>query len=94
MAQGLVSLLGFDGSSSEPAGSAALPTLMTGDGVQPDQGTPGEQASWPCVSSCYTEASREMFPDRAPILQWGIKKRDAQSFFVQEERPTPYDEGG
>jgi hypothetical protein len=35
-----------------------------------------------------------MFPGRAPILQWGIKKGVAQSFPVQEERPTPHDEGG
>jgi hypothetical protein len=30
-----------------------------------------------------------MFPGRVPILQWGIKKGDAQSFSVQEERTTP-----
>jgi len=29
-----------------------------------------------------------MFPGRGPILQWGIKKGDAQSFSVQEERTT------
>src|SRR3989454_12459070 len=30
---------------------------------------PREQASWSCVSSCYTEVSRHIFPGRAPILQ-------------------------
>jgi hypothetical protein len=35
-----------------------------------------------------------MFPGRAPILQWGIKKGDAQSFSVREERTTPPRRGG
>src|SRR5215470_12713702 len=35
-----------------------------------------------------------MFPGRGPILQWGIKKGEAQSFSVQEERTTPPRRGG
>jgi len=35
-----------------------------------------------------------MFPGRAPILQWGIKKGDAQSFSMQEECTTPPRRGG
>src|SRR5262252_1632211 len=35
-----------------------------------------------------------MFPGRGPILQWGIKKGDAQSLSVQEERTTPPQRGG
>src|SRR2546428_3047281 len=31
---------------------------------------------------------------KPPILQWGIKKDDAQSFSVQEERTTPPRRGG
>ncbi len=65
--------------SSERACGAALPTRMADDGVQHGLETPREQAPWSCVSSCYTEVSRQMFPGRAPILQWGIKKGDAQS---------------
>src|SRR5229473_6777893 len=49
---------------------------------------PREQASWTCVSSCYTEVSRQMFPGRAPILQWGIKKGDAQSSLQYRTTPT------
>ena len=79
VAQDPALLLGREGVSSESACGAALPTSMAGDGVQYGRETPGEQASWSCVSSCYTEVSRHMFPGRAPILQWGIKKGDAQS---------------
>src|SRR5712691_3397512 len=43
---------------------------------------------------CSTAGAQQMFPGRAPILQWGIKKGDAQSFSVQEERTTPRDAGG
>jgi hypothetical protein len=49
--------------------------------------------SWSCVSSGYTEGARHMFPGRAPILQWGIKKGNAQSFSVEEARTTPHDAG-
>src|SRR5712691_748692 len=94
LAQDPAPLLGRDGVSSERAYGAALPTQMAGDGVQHGRETPREQASWSCVSSCYTEVSRHMFPGRAPILQWGIKKGNAQSFSVQEERTTPPRHGG
>src|SRR5712691_10508643 len=43
---------------------------------------------------CSTAGAQQMFPGRAPILQWGIKKGDAQSFSVQEERTTPLRRGG
>src|SRR5262249_13307472 len=43
---------------------------------------------------CSTAGTQQMFPGRAPILQWGIKKGDAQSFSVQEERTTPPRRGG
>src|SRR4029453_13963873 len=74
LAQDPALLLGRDGVSSERACGAALPTQMAGDGVQHGRETPREQASWSCVSSCYTEVSRHLFPGGAPILQWGIKK--------------------
>src|SRR6476620_9030813 len=60
---------------------------MAGDGVQYGRETPREQASWSCVSSGYTEVSRHLFPGGAPILQWGIKKDEAQSSL--QYRATP-----
>jgi hypothetical protein len=33
-----------------------------------------------------------MFPGRGPILQWGIKKGEAQSFSVQEAGVTAFDD--
>ena len=63
--------------------------LMAGDGVQHGRETPREQASWSCVSSCYTEVSRQMFPGPSAHSAVGNKKGDAQSFSVQEERTTP-----
>jgi len=88
LAQDLAPLLSRDGVSSARACGAALPTQMAGDGVPHGLETPREQASWSCVSSCYTEVSRSMFPGRAPILQWGIKKGDAQSSLQYRTTPT------
>jgi len=79
LAQDPAPLPGLDGMSSERACGAALPTRRAGDGVPHGPEMPGEQAPWSCVSSGYTEVARQMFPGRAPILQWGIKKGDAQS---------------
>src|SRR5215510_6004726 len=47
-----------------------------------------------CFLPCSTAGARQMFPGREPILQWGIKKGDAQSFSVQEECTTPPRRGG
>src|SRR6266568_2015194 len=88
LAQDPAPLLGRDGMTSERACGAALPTRMADDGVQHGLETPREQAPWSCVSSCYTEVSRQMFPGRAPILQWGIKKGDAQSSLQYRTTPT------
>ena len=35
-----------------------------------------------------------MFPGRGPMLQWGIKKGEAQSLSVQAECTTPPRRGG
>src|SRR4029434_1166406 len=38
--------------------------------------------------------SSQQLRDTTPILQWGIKKGDVQSFAMQEERTTPPRRGG
>src|SRR5712691_10748257 len=49
---------------------------------------PREQASWSCVSSCYTAVSRQMFPGRAPILQVPLNRQAADHVQGIVERPV------
>src|SRR5215470_3926266 len=72
-----------------PSGAAATPLARCEGAVYRALRVRERRCQPPArLLSCSTAGAQQMFPGSAPILQWGIKKGDAQSFSVQEERTT------